>query len=109
MLLSAVLAEAGDEEMRVLAARLRPYLAEDSARLLTAAEKAQQLGLHPDTLVRMAREGRVLASKVGRAWRFPAGAREIMAAHSPAPQRRPRPAAPRRGGALASVSAIRGG
>jgi excisionase family DNA binding protein len=41
-------------------------------RLLDAPEKARQLGVHPNTLVRMAREGRISATKVGRSWRFPA-------------------------------------
>ena len=35
-------------------------------RLLDAPEKARQLGIHPNTLVRMAREGRIPATKVGR-------------------------------------------
>jgi excisionase family DNA binding protein len=71
-LLAAVLAEldqADDHVKRELANHLRPYLA-DPERLVDASEKAEQLGLHPDTLVRMAREGRIWAKKVGREWRF---------------------------------------
>lgn len=77
-------------------------------RLLDAPEKARQLGIHPNTLVRVAREGRISATKVGRSWRFPADTSEILPpASSPrialhAGRRRPR-----RSGA-AAVSAIRG-
>ena len=47
-------------------------------RLLDAPEKARQLGVHPNTLVRMAREGRISATKIGRSWRFPADTSEIL-------------------------------
>jgi hypothetical protein len=41
--------------------------------------QAAQLGLHPDTLPRMAHAGRVPgAKKVGREWRFPAGRYDIL-------------------------------
>jgi hypothetical protein len=43
-----------------------------------ASEKAKQLHLHPDTLVRMARAGRAArAQKIEREWRFPAGSVEV--------------------------------
>jgi excisionase family DNA binding protein len=39
-------------------------------RLLTAEEAAQYLGLHPETVRKMAREQRIPRVKVGRFWRF---------------------------------------
>jgi excisionase family DNA binding protein len=76
-LLHALLAEIQDDEAakRELADALRPYLMrtqgdERPERLLTTKDKAGQLGVHPDTLVRMAREERIWAEKVGREWRF---------------------------------------
>jgi excisionase family DNA binding protein len=77
-------------------------------RLLDAPEKARQLGVHPNTLVRMAREGRVSATKVGRSWRFPADTSEIL---PPANSPRIAPHDGRRRLRLsgaAAVSAIRG-
>jgi excisionase family DNA binding protein len=72
--------DAADEDARrEIASRLRPYLVEPRSHLLNAEQKAQQLGVHPDTLVRMARAGRIpSATKVGREWRFPAGACEVL-------------------------------
>jgi excisionase family DNA binding protein len=73
------LAEADDALKRELAAYLRPYLADGPGRLLDAGEKARQLGLHPETLVKMARAGRCKgAVKVGREWRFPSESVEIL-------------------------------
>lgn len=63
--------------LRELAGRLGPYLGHGSDRLLNVREKAEQLGIHPDTVVRMAREGRLSALKVGREWRFRADDLEI--------------------------------
>lgn len=112
-LLAAVLAELdeGDETLkRELASRLRPYLGDDPGRLLDADEKAAQLGLHRDTLVRMSRDGRVPgARKVGREWRYPADRSEILpiaggASTASAPASARRAATIRR----ASVAAIRG-
>ena len=110
--LQALLAElpaADDGDKRELASQLRPFLADDPGRLLDADEKAQQLGLHPDTVVRMARAGRIWAKKVGREWRFRADLCDILPAGggpSPAPaalqRRRPVATAP------ASFAAIRG-
>jgi helix-turn-helix protein len=73
------LARADDALKRELAAYLRPYLADSPGRLLDANEKARQLGLHPETLVKMARAGRCRgAIKVGREWRFPPESLEIL-------------------------------
>ena len=73
------LAQADDAVKRELAAYLRPYLADSPGRLLDASEKARQLGLHPETLVKMARAGRCRgAIKVGREWRFPSESLEIL-------------------------------
>jgi excisionase family DNA binding protein len=77
-------------------------------RLLDAPEKARQLGIHPNTLVRMAREGRIPATKVGRSWRFAADTTEILPpASSPRLAIREGWRRHRRSGA-AAVSAIRG-
>ncbi len=76
-------------------------------RLLDAPE-ARQLGIHPNTLVRMAREGRISATKLGRSWRFPANTSEILPpATAPRLVIRDGRRDPRRSGA-AAVSAIRG-
>ncbi len=85
------LAQADDALKREFAAYLRPYLADSPGRLLDASEKARQLGLHPETLVKMARAGRFRgAIKVGREWRFPSESLEIL---PPAPGDAPRSAA----------------
>jgi hypothetical protein len=77
---AALLAELDELACRELAELLRPYLTADPDHLLDAAEAAPPAKLHPDTLVRMAREGRVKgAEKVGREWRFPTGRLEISA------------------------------
>jgi hypothetical protein len=73
------LAQADDALKRELASHLRPYLADGPGRLLDASEKARQLGLHPEMLVKMARAGRCRgAIKVGRVWRFPSESLEIL-------------------------------
>jgi len=85
------LAQADDALKRELAAYLRPYLGDSPGRLLDASEKARQLGLHPETLVKMARTGRFRgAIKVGREWRFPSENLETL---PPAPAGAPRSAA----------------
>lgn len=38
--------------------------------LLTAEEAAKLLRIHPKTLVRLARDGEVPSSRLGRFWRF---------------------------------------
>lgn len=80
-LLSAVLAEldeADDTVKRQFATQLRPYLADDSGRLLDAGEMAELLQLNPGTLVKMARTGRIWAKKVGREWRFRADRPDVL-------------------------------
>ncbi|MGH2913528.1 MAG: helix-turn-helix domain-containing protein [Solirubrobacteraceae bacterium] len=49
-----------------------------SAKLLDVAETADLLGLHPDTLARFARRGRIWAKRVGREWRFDPERLEIV-------------------------------
>lgn len=79
-LAAALLAELDELACRELAELLRPYLTAGPDHLLDAAEAAPPAKLHPDTLARMAREGRVKgAEKVGREWRFPTGRLEISA------------------------------
>ena len=98
-LAAALLAELDELACRELAELLRPYLAAGSDHLLDAAEAAPPAKLHPETLVRMAREGRVKgAEKVGREWRFPTGrleigpppCRSVSAEPAPAARRAPR-------------------
>lgn len=108
--LALALVEALDDEAtRELANRLRPHLPAEAERLLDAREAAALLGLHPDTLVRMARTGRIWAKKVGREWRFRADNLDIgpvagSLPASPTPMRRRRPQATAR----PSIAAIRG-
>jgi len=68
--LRAELAIADEDAKRELAEQLRPYLSHESDCLLDAVEAGPLAKLHPETLVRFAREGRVWAVKVGREWRF---------------------------------------
>ena len=116
-LVVAILAEldrGGEPLSRELASRLRPHLIRDAEQLLDSVEKAAQLHLHPDTLTRMARVGRVPgAKKVGQRWLFPTGPTEILPvdvdggrAHSWSFK----PTAPRRSSVTrrTSVAAIRG-
>lgn len=108
---AALLASLDEETIRALAERLRPHLEDrpDHQPLLTPAQAAERLRLHPKTVVRMARDGRLPAVKVGTGWRFRADQLDI------APPSRPiavdAPCATRRrraGGEPASVAAIRG-
>src|SRR5664280_1031253 len=69
-LLDAFLTELDDAEEAVkrgLADRLLPFLDATPTQLVNASMKAKQLGLHPETLVKMARAGRIEgARKIGR-------------------------------------------
>ena len=113
-LLAGLLAEIQDDDIakRELAEALLPYMAqrsdESSDRLLNAMEKAAQLRVHPETLVRMARAGRIRAVKVGREWRFRVedlpGPRRFAASGRAVNTSTPR----RRSIEPASVAAIRG-
>lgn len=70
-LAAALVADLDDAALRSLAERLRPYLVPDEDQLLTPAEAAARLSLHPKTLTRAAAAGRVPgAMRIGRAWRF---------------------------------------
>jgi excisionase family DNA binding protein len=105
---AAILASLDEETIRALAERLRPYLhGSEVGRLLTPAETAERLSLHPKTVVRMARDGRLPAVKIGTGWRFHADCLDIApprdATASAVTSRRPRS---RR--EPASVLAIRG-
>lgn len=42
----------------------------DNSRLLTPEEAAAYLGLHVETVRKMARQRRIPCSKIGRYWRF---------------------------------------
>lgn len=105
---TAILASLDEKTIRALAERLRPYLGgPDNRPLLTPAQAAERLSLHPKTVVRMARDGRLPAVKVGTGWRFHADQLDI------APPRRATASAvtsrrPRSRREPASVLAIRG-
>jgi excisionase family DNA binding protein len=106
---AALLASLDDETIRALAERLRPYLDDgpDHRLLLTPAQAAERLRLHPKTVVRMARDGRLPAVKVGTGWRFHTdqlhpGPRPTFARETTGP----RPACTKH--EPASVAAIRG-
>lgn len=74
--------------------------------LLDVEAAAAVLGLHQDTLARMARHGRIEAVKVGREWRFRPDRLDVRPPHDPAPdptaaatpRRRRTPATERRAG-----------
>jgi excisionase family DNA binding protein len=107
---AALVASLDEETIRALAARLRPYLdGDDRAELLTPAEAAERLRLHPKTVARMARDGRLLAVKVGTGWRFRSDQLDLAPPLRPATSARP---PVRRHRAVtaepASVAAIRG-
>jgi excisionase family DNA binding protein len=108
-LADALLGTLDDASARELAERLRPHLPVDPNRFLDAREAADVLGLHPDTLVRMARTGRIWAQKVGREWRFRADRLEIHPIDS-GPQATPRSFRARhsRTAPRSSAAAIRG-
>jgi excisionase family DNA binding protein len=67
--------ELTEKDIATLAERLRPHLQSDGKqsdeRLLTPSEAAERLGVHPKTLTRAAKQGRVDgAERAGRSWRF---------------------------------------
>ncbi len=101
--------ELDDDGLRELAGRLRPYLHDDPGRRLDARKAAELLGLHTDTVVRMARAGRIRAVKAGREWRFRADQLDVRPKRGKLPVAPP-PAAPRRARARgdAAAAAIRG-
>jgi excisionase family DNA binding protein len=103
-----------DEQLDVLAARLAPRLRAErelAGRLLSPAEAAARLGIHPKTLTRAAREGRVPgARRVGRGWRFDPSLLDLLPVARPSV----RPSPPRREvrhtrSSSAAVEAIRTG
>lgn len=79
-LVRALLDALDDAALNELAHRLRDRLEADTVRLLDAREAASRLRLHPETVSRMARTGRISAVKVGREWRFHADALDVRPA-----------------------------
>lgn len=103
--------DGADESTRLaIASRLQPYLADDPNRLLDVKEKAKQVGLHPDTLARMAHSKRVpAATRAGKEWRFPAGEIDILPVHGGLPSAGPPPPLRRASAAGdAALAALRG-
>jgi excisionase family DNA binding protein len=76
----ALLDALDDAALNEFAHRLREHLEADTVRLLDAREAASRLRLHPETVSRMARTGRISAVKVGREWRFHADALDVRPA-----------------------------
>lgn len=74
-----------------------------SDHLLTVEQCADQLKLHPKTVLRFIAEGRIRAVKVGRAWRIAASeiGRVLGEAAAPAP-----PAAPPRATCIVDADAV---
>lgn len=106
----ALLATLDDHHAAQLAQRVQAHLTTEH-QLLTPAEAAQRLGLHPKTVTRMAREGRLPAIRIGNGWRFHA---DQLHPSPPPPATTPKPqpalrAVTRRHDEPASVRAIRGG
>lgn len=93
-----------------LAERLRPHLASmpEGAHLLTTQQAAERLGLHRKTVARMARDGRLPASKVGQGWRFRADDLDVKPARLSAGPAAASPSPPRQRAVPTSVQAIRG-
>lgn len=109
-ILTAVLADADSDELRALAEQLAPYLEQRDDELLDADTAAARLGVHPKTLTRAAKAGRVAgAIRVGARWRFGASELELQPVRTPASTPAP-PARPRPGSTQATTAtAIRGG
>lgn len=76
----ALLAELDDDDLAEVANRLAPHLAPRlQEQLLTPAEAAKVVRMHPKSLTRAAADGRVIGSvRVGHGWRFRASALEIL-------------------------------
>lgn len=108
-LVAAVLELLDDDVLALLADRLRPHLEAEPTALLTPAQAAAQLGVHPKTLTRAALAGRVPgARRVGRGWRFEPSTLALTPvarlSASSTPRRRPAARSER-----SSVAAIRRG
>lgn len=101
--------EALDQLAELLASRLTGRLDTPDRVLLTPAQAAARLSVHPKTLTRAAAAGRVRgATRVGRAWRFAAAE---LALEPPSPVL-PMPAPPgtaRKGAGSGAAAAIRAG
>lgn len=108
-LAAGILAALDEQAVAQFAERLRPHLNTEH-RLLTATEAADRLGLHPKTVVRMAREGRLPAIKIGTGWRFRPDQLHITPRPRPETTDRVPPVRTLRGAQRerASVRAIRG-
>jgi excisionase family DNA binding protein len=109
---TALLGVLDEDAVAQFAERLRPHLEGHGHddELLTPTEVAARLKLHPKTVVRMAREGRIPAVKVGAGWRFHPDRLDIAAgARTPTARGRYSLALGRAGrGERPSVVAIRG-
>ena len=102
-----------DTLAETLATRLADHRAATGSALLTPAQAAALLSVHPKTLTRAAAAGRVMgAVRVGRAWRFAAAELSLAPPRPVMPLRAspPVPRRPRAGhGAAASIRGQRSG
>jgi excisionase family DNA binding protein len=108
-ILRQLIADADDQELAELAARLEPFR-EREEPLLTPDAAAKQLGVHTKTLTRAAAAGRVAgAIRVGARWRFRSSELELRPVRKPT-STPPPPAQPRTGSIQGTTAgAIRGG
>ena len=98
-LVTALLRDATDEDLAAFARALAPYLPNPSPDgLLTPAQAAEVLGVHPKTVSRWARTGRIHAVKLGSSWRFDPDQLQVEPAAgaptTPSPRRRRPPRTP---------------
>ncbi|HEX8104404.1 MAG TPA: helix-turn-helix domain-containing protein [Solirubrobacteraceae bacterium] len=83
--LLAVLRDDEDARAELVALLDSTRRGDDGARLLTPTEAGERLGLHPSTLTRAAKAGRVpgAVKTAGRYWRFPADRLEVLPVAAP--------------------------
>jgi excisionase family DNA binding protein len=109
----ALLADLDDEALdhlaELLASRLTGRLDKPDGALLTPAQAAARLSVHPKTLTRAAAAGRVRgATRVGRAWRFAAADLALEPPSATVPMSVPTGSA-RKGAGGGAAAAIRAG
>lgn len=113
---AVLIAQLPTSDLELLAERLRPFMVvdgdDDGEALITTAQAAERLRVHPRSLLRAAREDRVPgARRVGRGWRFSPDRLEIQAVGAraePASASRPRAARRSRRRTSSTTAAILG-
>lgn len=90
-LAAALIADLDEDDLAELAERLRPHLSgwARTDELLDANAAAETVKLHPRTLVRAARDGRVVgARRVGGRWRFRRDILDVLPVEPSGPRHR---------------------